>query len=395
LGWLRGIYGTYPKRIAALELLFFLAVLVSYLWVIPFWYWGIYRLDLVLPDTLSQILYEIWLDKNRLRALLVIGLVCMIALSIYLRSITLREMGIRADNLWKSACECLLLVVAVAVCAGVLALVFNKHFSIQNYWNRQAEIDRSLLTDVYEAILSGIAQQFLLQSFLLLRTITMTRNRYMAVAMSSVIFAMVHFPNVRMMLLTVVFGSLCNILFLRNKNIFTLGVMHGLAQQILRIFFTSMFIAGNYHDVRGYYEYNLRVGPPKGYPAYLAGLKFEGAGTRLVGAPQEAIFVPVSVTNKSTRSWSSTGDSDPIFLSYRLLDAKGRMLSEDTPLTPLPNPIEPGASEEVKLKVSAPSERGDYTAEVDIVVPPNTPTGTRLGFSSKGSKTILIPISVR
>ena len=71
------------------------------------------------------------------------------------------------------------------------------------------------------------------------------------------------------------------------------------------------------------------------------------------------------------------------------------MLSEDTPLTPLPNPIEPGASEEVKLKVSAPSERGDYTAEVDIVGPPNTPTGTRLGFSSKGSKTILIPISVR
>lgn len=66
----------------------------------------------------------------------------------------------------------------------------------------------------------------------------------------------------------------------------------------------------------------------------------------------------------------------------------------DSPLTPFDESIEPGESGTVKLMVSAPSETGDYYAEVDIVHPIS---GSKeiIWFRRKGSKTILIPISVR
>jgi hypothetical protein len=196
------------------------------------------------------------------------------------------------------------------------------------------------------------------------------------------------------MIVTMSFGIVCSFLFLRNRNILTLGIMHGVAQQILRIFFASLFVSATYLDARGHYEYNLRVGPPKGYPEYLAELKYEGGAPLTTNPSGGVIFVPISVTNKSTKRWSSTDENYLVFVSYRLIDAKGHVIYADNPLTPLDKPIGPEEFETVKLMVSAPSEKGDYYVEVDFAHPvPGSKEVT--WFKRKGSKTIFIPISVR
>jgi hypothetical protein len=190
------------------------------------------------------------------------------------------------------------------------------------------------------------------------------------------------------------FWSNLQLLFIRNRNIITIGVMHGITQQIIRIFLASIFMSGSYYDGRGYYEYNLRVGPPKGHIEYLAKLEYKGSLPLTISPSSGVNFVPVSVTNKSTERWSSNGEKYPVFVSYRFFDDKGKLISSDNPLTPFSKPIEPGESETVKLMVGAPSERGDYYAEVDVV---NQNSGSKAisWFRRKGSKTMLIPISVR
>jgi len=378
-----------------LELLVFFGILISYWWVASFWYWGVYLLDIPLPASLSAFFYKVWLVKDFIRGFLIALLVCSLILSFYIRRIPPREMGIRTDNILISGRECLVLILIVLLAASALLLIFRGNFSIQNYFNRQQETHRELLSDLGLGIISGIAQQFLLQCFFLQRTLKIFRNPAIAILFSSAIFSTLHTPNIILMIVTFIFGSMCSVLFLRNRNIITIGITHGIAQQILRIFFASVFVSGSYYSGRGYYEYNLRIGPPRAYPEYLAELKYDGKlPVTTTGASGGVILVPVSVTNKSTKLWSSTDESNLVFASYHFIDEDGQLISKDEPLTPLSKPIAPGETEIVDLVVTAPSKKGDYTAEVDIVRPPPPGSKVTIWFKRRGSKTLLIPITV-
>ncbi|ESY73066.1 hypothetical protein X743_14185 [Mesorhizobium sp. LNHC252B00] len=45
------------------------------------------------------------------------------------------------------------------------------------------------------------------------------------------------------MVATMIFGTACSFLFIRNRNIFTIGIMHGVVQQALRIFLASIILS--------------------------------------------------------------------------------------------------------------------------------------------------------
>lgn len=393
LTWLRSVYETYPRRVSFLELLVFFGILVSYWWIVSFWFWGVYLLEIPLPAGLSAFFYKLWLVKNIPRGFLIALLLCSIILSFYIRRISLREMGIRTDNIWVSGRECLVVIFIILVAASALLLIYRHNFSIENYFVKQQETRRELLSDLFLGLISGIAQQFLLQCFFLQRTLKIFRNPATAIFFSSAIFSSLHIPNIRLMIVTFIFGTMCSVLFLRNRNIFTVGITHGISQQILRIFFASVFVSGSYYNGRGNYEYNLRVGPPKAYPEYLAELKYEGTLPVMAAASAGGILIPVSVTNKSTEMWSSTDGYHLVFASYHFVDQDGQIISEDGPLTPLSKPIGPGDSETVNLMVTAPSKSGNYLAEVDIVHTKSPESKKLTWFKRRGSKTILIPIT--
>src|SRR5437764_2964029 len=111
LVWLRWVYKRYPRRASLLELLFLIGLLITYLWIVPFWFWCIYRLNFAFPESVSAFFYQIWLEKNFIRSFLIASIVCFILASIYVRRTSPREIGILASNILNSGRECIYLFI--------------------------------------------------------------------------------------------------------------------------------------------------------------------------------------------------------------------------------------------------------------------------------------------
>jgi hypothetical protein len=99
----------------------------------------------------------------------------------------------------------------------------------------------------------GTVQQFLLQSNIVIRLIQILRNKNNAIVAAGTIFALLHASNIPLMVLTFVVGLVCCILFLRHRNIFTLGITHG----VMALMVYSMLVPGVMD--------NFRTGPMKNW----------------------------------------------------------------------------------------------------------------------------------
>jgi membrane protease YdiL (CAAX protease family) len=74
----------------------------------------------------------------------------------------------------------------------------------------------------------ALTQQFLLQDYFLLRLMRMVRNQWLAVTLATLLFAVAHIPNPILVVLTVIWGFVSCALFLRYRNLYTLGVAHAI-----------------------------------------------------------------------------------------------------------------------------------------------------------------------
>jgi hypothetical protein len=379
LGGLRKIYERYPGPFSLSELLVFVGVFVVHLWIVPFWYWGIYRLGIPFPESLSELFFRVWQEKEVIRAIGVSFFACVFVLSFVIRRDSLGELGIRWDTIRESGRDCLIALCVLLFIAVAVVSMYSHTFSFDRYYD---DGFFPLLMDLSFCALWGIAQQFMLQSIVLVRALQVFKRQSIAVAASAILFSLVHAPNARLMILTLVFGGLCCCLFLRNRNIFTLGIMHGFVHKALAMLFSSLIVSG-----LGYYDFNLRIGPVRGDPGLFAYVEYTGG--HLKARPSGEMTVPVSVINKSTHRWDSEDREHPVFISYHLLDAKGEMLAFENIRTPFSKAIDPGGAAVVNLMINVPPEAGEYYVEVDIVK-------ERVAwFKDKGSRTVLIPLSTR
>ena len=376
---LRRVYETYPRHFSLSELVIFFGIFVVHLWIVPFWYWGIYRLDIPFPESLSDLFFRVWQTKDVIRAISVSFFASVFVLSFVIRRDSLRELGIRWDTIRESGRDCLIALCVLLFIAGAMVITYSHTFSFDSYYD---EGFFPLMDDLSFCALWGIVQQFMLQSIVLVRALQVFKTQSVAVAASAILFSLIHAPNVRLMILTLVFGGLCCRLFLRNRNIFTLGIVHGVVHKALAMLFSSLIVSG-----LGYYDFNLRIGPVRGDPGLFAYVEYKGSP--LQARPSEEMTVPVSVINKSTRRWDSEDRDHPVFMSYHLLDAKGEMLAFENIRTPFSKAIDPGGATVVNLLVNVPPEAGEYCLEVDIVK-----EGVAW-FKDKGSRTALIPLSTR
>lgn len=73
----------------------------------------------------------------------------------------------------------------------------------------------------------ALVQQFILQGFFLLRLLRLLPTKTAAVAAAALLFAVVHIPNPLLMVLTLLWGAAACGLFLRYRNLYTLGLAHG------------------------------------------------------------------------------------------------------------------------------------------------------------------------
>jgi Type II CAAX prenyl endopeptidase Rce1-like len=105
----------------------------------------------------------------------------------------------------------------------------------------------------------SLLQQFMLQDYFLLRLLRLMPGKAAAaVSAAAILFASVHIPNPVLMLGTLLWGMAACILFLRYRDLYSLGVAHCL----LGICIAVTVPAHIHHGMRvglGYRQYRPRV----------------------------------------------------------------------------------------------------------------------------------------
>ena len=364
--FLRNLFQKYPKSFSLVEISVYAGVFVFYVWVVPFWFWGIYQLNIPFPEDLKILFLKLW--HHTISAGLIslsLGLLFLL-LSSFARRDSLKELGIRFDNIHKAGRECAITSLILIGLIAFVAISYLDQFHVGRFI--------SYLTGFLKYISWGITQQFLLQSVILIRLRQIFGQKSIALFSTAVLFSIVHSPNVELMFLSFFFGLIVCILFLRNRNIITLGIMHG----VLSMLFCSLLVPGLVK--------NYKVGPGRGNIEFVAYLSYNGGN--VTAKASESVWVPMVATNKSTVSWDSKDKEHPVLISYHLFDAKGDLVEYNNVRTPFNRIIRTYDSALVDLKIDAPSKKGEYYVEVDIVKEKVT------WFKNKGSKTVLIPLSV-
>ena len=81
----------------------------------------------------------------------------------------------------------------------------------------------------------ALVQQFILQAFFLLRLLRLLPTKTAAISAAALLFAVAHIPNPLLMVLTLCWGAAACAVFLRYRNLYTLGLAHGLLGLCLAI----------------------------------------------------------------------------------------------------------------------------------------------------------------
>jgi hypothetical protein len=77
-------------------------------------------------------------------------------------------------------------------------------------------------------LLWAFEQQFILQDYFLLRLLRILPTQFAAVIAAAVLFSTAHLPNPVLMAATLVWGIVSCTLFLRRRNLYALGLVHGI-----------------------------------------------------------------------------------------------------------------------------------------------------------------------
>lgn len=150
----------------------------------------------------------------------------------------LRDLGLRLDNFWSSARE-----VGIATLVGAIVVV-----AVGMAAGAGPAFRRGILSSFLLYPLWGFAQQYAIQSFSFRRTLEGVGRPDLAAAITASLFAIVHWPNWPLALLTLVGGYVWCRLFDRNPNLFTLALSHGWMAVLLRYSWPAGWI------------HNLRIG---------------------------------------------------------------------------------------------------------------------------------------
>ena len=81
----------------------------------------------------------------------------------------------------------------------------------------------------------ALMQQFILQVYVLLRLLRLGMKRNSAVALAAALFAIAHIPNPVLVALTLAWGAISCLLFLRYRNLYALALAHGILGMCLAV----------------------------------------------------------------------------------------------------------------------------------------------------------------
>lgn len=172
--------------------------------------------ELALGYTL--ILSVIWMPNPPQRILYWIALGTLVIITL-LRRESLKTLGLGTEGFLRS----LWIAGLAALFATIAILVAWKLHTLHRHFGRIA-LDLHFTGYVIWAFM----QQFLLQDYFLLRLLRLARRPWLAVCIATLIFALAHIPNPILVILTLAWGAIACVLFLRYRNLYTLGIAHAI-----------------------------------------------------------------------------------------------------------------------------------------------------------------------
>jgi hypothetical protein len=116
---------------------------------------------------------------------------------------------------------------------------------------------RPLFSHAWGYLIWAIMQQFLLQIYFLLRLMRLLPGKVVPVIAAAGLFSLAHLPNPVLTPITLVWGIAACVLFLRYRNIYTLGIAHGILGLCVAVIVPDHL----QHHMRvgiGYYRYHAR-----------------------------------------------------------------------------------------------------------------------------------------
>jgi hypothetical protein len=162
-----------------------------------------------------------------------------------------RTLGFRPSRPWRS-----LWVVGIAMLAAGLAI----WISAQIHTLHPLPIGVPAVGRTWKYFLWAFLQQFLLQDFFLLRLLRLLHRKTAAVIATTVLFASAHLPNPLLVTVTLLWGAAACALFLRYRDLYSLGIAHG----ILGICLAVAVPNAVHHGMRvglGYLRYHEHLAP--------------------------------------------------------------------------------------------------------------------------------------
>ena len=159
---------------------------------------------------------------------------------------TWRALGLGLSGLVRS----LWVVGVAAILAGVAVYMASRLHSLHRLHG-----PHTLISHVWGYLIWAVMQQFLLQIYFLLRFMRLLPGKVAPVVAAAGLFSLAHLPNPVLAPVTLVWGIAACILFLRYRNIYTLGLAHG----ILGICVAVIVPDSIQHHMRvgiGYYRYH-------------------------------------------------------------------------------------------------------------------------------------------
>lgn len=152
----------------------------------------------------------------------IIGLAtfCWIVISTLRSQTSADALGLRLSGIRRS-----LWIVCAALLFAVLAIwIASRLHTLHVVLFRGFAVEASVLAYV----LWALVQQFILQDFFLVRLLRLLPKRAVAVTVAAALFAVAHLPNMFLMVATLIWGTVACALFLRYRNLYSLGLAHAI-----------------------------------------------------------------------------------------------------------------------------------------------------------------------
>lgn len=186
----------------------------------------------------SLILLVIWTPNPWQRRFYFVAMAWVVLVTVFSHE-SRKTMGLQSDGFirssWMIGVACAMVAVAMAVASQMHTLHYPHSV-------------RAFLGRFGGYILWSFVQQFLLQSFVLLRLLRLLRNSRSAVVIAAGLFALAHLPSPILTVATILWGLAACSLFLRYRNLYSLAIVHAMLGICLVM------------TIPGYVDHNMRVG---------------------------------------------------------------------------------------------------------------------------------------